>query len=247
MVKFFVCFWAVPHRTVLPRAPKEAKEQQAWAARNLTRGVRWCFSACLACQADGGVASRPRCQPLPPRPKSLLCSPVEWRWGRRAHRSISKVSDLYGSCSPVCRSECPCPMFNSWQTHAFSVTVAFMASHTILLVQPQPYKDIKKFLWCSYLSQSSTVTTSALLTWRRRHQHDNNHLKSKLFQRLNYSQGQNFYLLLYCCLCSTITKLFFVFMWRVSSLKWEKAQKSFLELFDIWDLAINPQQHTGRV
>lgn len=128
-----------------------------------------------------------------PCPESLLCSPAEWRWGRRAHRSISKVSDLYGSCSPVCRCECPWPMFNSWQTHAFSVTVAFRASHTILLVQPLPYKDIKKFLWCSYLSQSSRATTSAMYTqtWRRRHQHDNNDTLNKLFQQLNYFQGQN--------------------------------------------------------
>lgn len=158
----------------------------------------------------GGVTSP---ESAAPRPQSLLCSPAEWRWGRRAHRSISKVSDLYGSCSPVCRSECPCPMFNSWQTHAFSVTVAFMASHTILLVQPGPYKDIKKFLWCSYLSQSSRVTTSAMhtLTWRRRHQHDNNDSKSKLFKQLNYSQGQNFYLLFYYCLHSTIAKQFFLY------------------------------------
>lgn len=165
------------------------------------------FSAAPPARQMGGGVMSP-VSAAPPT-ESLLCSPVEWRWGRRAHRSISKVSDLYGSCSPVCRSECPCPMFNSWQTHAFSVTVAFMASHTILLVQPQPYKDIKKFLWCSYLGQSSRVTTSAMHTptWRCRLRRDNIDRKSKPSQQLNCSQGRNFHSLFYYCLHSSITEL----------------------------------------
>lgn len=151
----------------LPRVKKEAGLQASLSKRGTWREVSAGVLCCPACPGRWEVVSHPPVSGAP-RPESLLCSPVEWLWGRRAHRSISKVSDLYGSCSPVCRSECPCPMFNSWQTHAFSVTVAFMASHTILLVQPQPYKDIKKFLWCGYLSQSSRVTTSAMHT----HRHD---------------------------------------------------------------------------
>lgn len=205
-----------------------------------------------ACQADEAVSCR-GCQtrplPAPYCPELLLSSPTEWRWRRRANRSISKVSDLYGSCSPVCCSECPCTMFNSWQTHAFSVMVAFMASHTILLVQPRPYKGIKKFLWCRYLSHSSGMTTSAMhtLTRRRRHQHDNNDLKSKLFPTAEPPSRAK--LLCVVLFLLTFSKLqnFFTVMQSLSSSQWEKALKQFVQLSDIWDLSINPQQHTRRV
>lgn len=234
-------FWAVTHCTVLPWAQEETEVQQAEAAEGPGERYLLVFSAVSPARQMGGcVMSLVSAAPLP---ESLLCSPVEWRWGRRAHHSISKVSDLYGSCSPVCRSECPCPMFNSWQTHAFSVTVAFMASHTILLVQPQPYKDIKKFLWCSYLSQSGRVTTSApwhddtcismiTMTWRASFYNSWTILKDRS---------------VICRYIIAAINNHKTCLRYVSSWKWKKDQKHFLELFDIWDLSINPQQHTGRV
>lgn len=110
----------------------------------------------------------------------------------------------------------PCPVFNSWQTHAFSVMDAFMASHIILLAQRQPHKDIKKFLWWIYLNQAGRLLQQC--TCWHRYQGDNNDLESKLFRQLCCFQGQNF---ICCFIVVYIHQLWnFDFTWSRSSCEW---------------------------
>ena len=72
MVKFFVFLWAALHRTVLPRALKGVRVQQAGAARNLTEGVRWCsLLPRLQGKMGGGVSTHPP----PPAPVSAAPRP----------------------------------------------------------------------------------------------------------------------------------------------------------------------------
>lgn len=178
VVKFFVLFWAVLNRTVLPPARKEAEGVKQVQASEETGGESPPAVLCrFSRQADGRRCHVPGIGPHPSGKLSSVHPPprVTVRAGE-LQRSISKVSDLYGSCPPAPQRavlNAPRPMFNSWQTHAFSVTLAFMAPHTILLAPPQPHKGMEKSLWCIYLNQAErplrrwALLTQASARWQR--------------------------------------------------------------------------------
>ena len=61
-----------------------------------------------------------------------------------AHCSISKVSDLYGSCSPVCRSECPAPCLTADKHMLFLSQCIYGLTHNSISATwtIQGYKEV---------------------------------------------------------------------------------------------------------
>lgn len=168
VVKFFVLFWAVLNRTVLPPAWKEAEGVKQVQASKETGGESLPAVPCrFSRQADGRRCHVPGIGPHPPEKLSSVHPPLppEWQWGQANSNAAFQRWVIYTAAVPPAPQRAvpnaPRPMFNSWQTHAFSVTLAFMATaHNSISTTSTTQGHGEIFMM--HLSQSGWATTPAM-------------------------------------------------------------------------------------